>query len=144
MHFVMHAFSNHVKVLHNVTPLDLLAQVAVLSDGVVVACLHQLIPLLWRGGGLMHFVMHAFSNHVKVLHNVTPLDLLAQVAVLSDGVVVACLHQLIPLLWRGGGLMHFVMHAFNNHVKVLHQLIPLLWRGGGRSPTGWLCRFCTS
>ena len=40
----------------------------------------------------MHFVMHASSNHVEVLHNGTPLDLLAQVAVLSDGVVVACLH----------------------------------------------------
>ncbi len=35
----------------------------------------------------MHFVMHAFSNHVKVLHDVTPIDLLAQSAVLSDGVV---------------------------------------------------------
>ena len=35
----------------------------------------------------MHFVMHAFNNHVKVLHNVTPLAQLEQVAVLSDGVV---------------------------------------------------------
>ncbi len=34
----------------------------------------------------MHFVMHAFSN-VEVLHNVTPIDLLVQSAVLSDGVV---------------------------------------------------------
>ena len=51
----------------------------------------------------MHFVMHAFSNHVEVLHNVTPLDLLVQVAVLSDGVVASYLHPAIPLLWRGGG-----------------------------------------
>ena len=37
--------------------------------------------------------MHAFSNHAVVLYNVTPIDLLAQSAVLSDGVVVACLHK---------------------------------------------------
>ena len=54
MHFVMYAFSNRVGVLHNVTPIDLLAQSVVLSDGVVV----------------------------KVLNNVTPIDLLAQSAVL--------------------------------------------------------------
>ncbi len=41
----------------------------------------------------MHFVMYAFSNHAGVLHNVTPIDLLAQSAVLSDGVVVARLHN---------------------------------------------------
>ncbi len=41
----------------------------------------------------MHFVMYAFNNHVKVLHNVTPIDLLAQSAVLSDRVVVAVLHE---------------------------------------------------
>ena len=41
----------------------------------------------------MHFVMHAFSNYVEVLHNATPIDLLAQSAVLSDGVVVARLHK---------------------------------------------------
>ncbi len=50
----------------------------------------------------MHFVMHAFSNHVEVLHSVTPIDLLAQSAVLSDGVVVEILHKYITLLWRGG------------------------------------------
>ncbi len=54
MHFVMYAFSNHVEILHNVTPIDLLAQSAVLSDGVVV----------------------------KVLNTVTLIDLLAQSAVL--------------------------------------------------------------
>ena len=63
----------------------------------------------------MHFVMSAFSNHDVVLHNVTPLDLLAQVAVLSDGVVAS----------------------------FLHKSIPLLWRGDKRSLTGWLCHFCT-
>ena len=114
MHFVMHAFNNHVEVLH------------------------QPIPLLWRGGGLMHFVMHAFNNHVEVLHNVhkylvTPFVLLQQMAVLSDGVVASYLHQLIPLLWRGGGRSPTEwLHRY------LHQPIPLLWRGGGRSPTGWL------
>ena len=41
----------------------------------------------------MHFVMHAFSNHVEVLHNVMPLDLLVQSAVLSDEVVVAALQN---------------------------------------------------
>ena len=41
----------------------------------------------------MHFVMSVFSNYAVVLHNVTPIDLLDQLAVLSDGVVVACLHR---------------------------------------------------
>ena len=41
----------------------------------------------------MHFVMHASSNHAEVLHNVTPIDLPAQSAVLSDGVVVESLHK---------------------------------------------------
>ena len=40
-------------------------------------------------GWSMHFVMYTFSNHVGVLHNVTPIDLLAQSAVLSDGVVAS-------------------------------------------------------
>ena len=44
----------------------------------------------------MHFVMHAFNNHVEVLHNVTPFVLLQQMAVLSDGVVVVVLHQQFP------------------------------------------------
>ena len=124
-HFVMHAFSNHVEVLHSVTPIVLLQQTAVLSDGVVVACLYkyvpdhsspvegwqappdgvlwhvcismcQTIPLLWRGGRHKHFVMHAFSNHVEVLHSVTPIVLLQQTAVLSDGAVVACLYKYVP------------------------------------------------
>ena len=51
--------------------------------------LHLAIPLLWRGGRRKHFVMHAFNNHVEVLHNVTPIDLPAQSAVLSDGVVAS-------------------------------------------------------
>ena len=49
----------------------------------------------------MHFVILMFSNHVEVLHSVTPIDLLAQSAVLSDGVVVAVLHKSIPLHKRG-------------------------------------------
>ena len=93
MHFVMHAFNNHVEVLHNVTPFVLLQQMAVLSDGVVVEVLHQQFPSCGGGGGLMHFVMHAFNNNVEVLHNVTPFVLLQQMAVLSDGVVVVVLHQ---------------------------------------------------
>ena len=60
-------------------------------DGVVVSCLYDLrcrtIPLLWRGVRRKHFVMYAFDNHVKVLDNVSPIDLLVQSAVLSDGVV---------------------------------------------------------
>ena len=55
--------------------------------------MQTIIPLLWRGGRHKHFVRHAFNNHVKVLHDVTPLDLLAQVAVLSDGVVAECLQR---------------------------------------------------
>ena len=89
MHFVMSAFSNHVGVLHKVTLIDLPAQSAVLSDGVVSSYLHKAIPLLWRGGRPVHFVMSAFSNHAVVLHNVTPIDLPAQSAVLSDGVVAS-------------------------------------------------------
>ncbi len=46
----------------------------------------------------MHFVMHAFNNHVRVLHNVTPIDLLVQSAVLSDGVVVVVLHKVTPFV----------------------------------------------
>ena len=41
----------------------------------------------------MHFVMSAFSNHAGVLHNVTPIDLLAQLAILSDGVVASFLYK---------------------------------------------------
>ena len=41
----------------------------------------------------MYFVMSAFSNHAVVLHNVTPIDLPAQSAVLSDGVVASYLHK---------------------------------------------------
>ena len=40
----------------------------------------------------MHFVINAFNTHIKVLHSVTPIDLLDQSAVLSDGVVVVVLH----------------------------------------------------
>ena len=46
-------------------------------------------------------ILYGFSNQVKVLHNVTPIDLLAQSAVLSDGVVVSYLYNL-PQNRRGG------------------------------------------
>ena len=42
----------------------------------------------------MHFVMYSFSNHIEVLHNVTPIDLLDQSAVLSDRVVFLRTHHL--------------------------------------------------
>ena len=60
MHFVIYAFNNHVGVLHNVTPIDLLIQSAVLSDGVVI------INLMAQ----------------RVLHKVTPFVQLQQMAVL--------------------------------------------------------------
>ncbi len=46
----------------------------------------------------MHFVMHAFNNHVKVLHDVTPFVLLQQTAGLSDGVVVVVLQNVTPFV----------------------------------------------
>ncbi len=169
MHFAMHAFSSHVEVLNEVTPIDLLVQSAVLFSltgwlprGAVekvstnrrggltcppvtrwparfihssiqfmetktirrkrlVSCRtvlkgrHTGLPLRLGGyykfttqavtvarrryffnspqgsalvnsppleGWPMHFAMHAFSSHVEVLNEVTPIDLLVQSAVL--------------------------------------------------------------
>ena len=99
MYFVISAFSNHAVVLHNVTPIDLPAQSAVLSDGVVVPCLYDLrcrtIPLLWRGGKRsltgwfsayppfrISLSLSDLDTHAKVLHNVTPFVPLQQTAVL--------------------------------------------------------------
>ena len=62
MHLVMYAFSNHAVVLHNVTPIDLPAQSAVLSDGVVFA-----YPRFRTSLSLSD--LHTYA---KVLHNVTP------------------------------------------------------------------------
>ena len=62
----------------------------------------------------MHFVIYASSNHGKGLHNVTPIDLLAQSAVLSDGVVVPCLHE-VNYMCRGG-------FAYPPYGTVLHNL----------------------
>ena len=42
-----------------------------------------------------------------------------------DGVVVSYLNRAIPLLRKGGRLKHFVMHSFNNHVKVLDNVTPI-------------------
>ena len=51
MHSVMHASSNHAMVLHHVTPIDF-------------------------------DICNVFNDHnIWILHKVTPLDLLAQVAV---------------------------------------------------------------
>ncbi len=50
----------------------------------------------------MHFVMHAFSSYVEVLHNVTPFVPLQQTAVLSDGVVASCLHKFMETLVEEG------------------------------------------
>ncbi len=71
--------------------------------------------------------MHAFSNHVKVLHSVTPIDLLDQSAVLSDGVVVVVLHNFtlfVATAANGGSIFSSlnlcqiaigeVMHLFYN------------------------------
>ncbi len=63
MHFVMYASSNHVKVLQDVTPIDLLVQSAVLSDGVVF------LRTYYLGQALALSDLH---THVRVLHNVTP------------------------------------------------------------------------
>ena len=156
MYFVMHAFSNHVVGLHNVTPFVPLQQTAVLSDGVVYNRLRlpipqtgAAIPLLWRGVKPVHFVMSAFSNHAVVLHNVTPFVPLQQTAVLSDGVVYNRLRPpipqtgaAIPLLWRGGGHKHFVMHAFSNHAVVLHNVTPIDFDICNVSTTT-IFRFCT-
>ena len=49
----------------------------------------------------MHFVIYASSNYGEGLHKVTPIDLLAQSAVLSDGMVVPCLHE-VNYMCRGG------------------------------------------
>ena len=46
----------------------------------------------------MHFVIHVFSNHAEVLNSVTPIDLLDQSAVLSDGVMAAILHNVTPIV----------------------------------------------
>ena len=61
----------------------------------------------------MHFVIYASSNHGKGLHNVTPFVQLQQTAVLSDGVVVPCLHE-VNYMCRGG-------FAYPPYGTVLHQ-----------------------
>ena len=94
MHFVIYASSNYGEGLHKVTPIDLLAQSAVLSDGMVVSVLHKAIPLLWRGGRRSltgwffayppirtSLSLSDPHTHVMVLHNVTPIDLLVQSAI---------------------------------------------------------------
>ena len=61
----------------------------------------------------MNFVMYAFNNHVKVLRNVTPIDLLAQSEVLSDGVIVVVLHNVTPI---DGRIYKSAPTIFINHM----------------------------
>ena len=67
----------------------------------------------------MHFVMHAFSNHVGILHNVTSIDPPAQSAVLSDGVVALYLHKNTPC--RGGGFIYPPKRVVS--VRTIHSFI---------------------
>ena len=72
----------------------------------------------------MHFVIHAFSNHVEVLHNVTPIDLPAQSAVLSDGVVARVLHKVTPfVLLQQTAVLFFNSPTFQLWVDNLKPLI---------------------
>ena len=64
----------------------------------------------------MHFVIYAFSSHVEVLHSVTPIDLLAQSAVLSDGVVF-CVPTIFILANR---------HAPSNYANHLSSTCKIL------------------
>ena len=84
----------------------------------------------------MRFVMHAFNNHIKVLHDVTPIDgriyksaPATQVAVLSDGVVF-CVPIISVLLQPPCAIkftittrltlpqfIQYVMASYINHLK---------------------------
>ena len=75
MHFVMYAFSNHVGVLHNVTPVDLPAQSAgTLGDN----------RRFYLTGWLWRVCISIVPDHSPPVEGWQ-----AQ----PDGVVVACLHQ---------------------------------------------------
>ena len=62
----------------------------------------------------MHFVIHVFSSHVEVLHSVTPIDLLAQSVVLSDGVVF-CVPTIFTLANR---LRHIIIKTTCNALSL--------------------------
>ena len=56
----------------------------------------------------MHFAMYAFSNHVQILHNVTPIDLLVQSAVLfsltgwlSNMKTIICWRKAVDVMHNG-------------------------------------------
>ncbi len=59
----------------------------------------------------MHFVMYASSNRVRVLHNVTPIDLLDQSAALFcpnalclyRQSILSILFTVTMIWWRGAG-----------------------------------------
>ena len=67
----------------------------------------------------MHFVMYAFSNHIEVLHNVTPINLLDQSAVLSDRVVAKVLHKVTPFVL----LQQTAVLFFNSSIFVLYLAV---------------------
>ena len=70
MHFVMHAFSNHVEVLHNVTPIDgrtYKMPIELLSQSAALFCPYNSI-----GGSILPLY---FLAYVAVLHNLTHLML---------------------------------------------------------------------
>ena len=99
-------------------------------DGVVASYLHQLIPLLWRGGK-------------RSLTGWLPRICTRQFP--SCGGVAS--EALTGWLWR---VCASIVSDHSPPVEgcqappdgvvawVLYQLIPLLWRGGKRSLTGWL------
>ena len=76
----------------------------------------------------MRSVMHAFSNRVEVLRNITPFVQLQQTAVLSDGVVFEyppSLHQPISYSFALSDLVHNVLFAISsdiNNQTVLYSL----------------------
>ena len=79
----------------------------------------------------MHFVMSAFSHHVEVLHNVTPIDLPAQSAVLSDGVVFSYPTNLRKLV--GADLYirpQCIVLAYNIVCHLIHGNDHYVARGG--------------
>ena len=111
-------------------------------DGVVASYLHLAIPLLWRGGKrsltgwLPRICTNIVPDHsppvegwrrggvlVSALGNSLPVEGWGR---FSTGWLPSYLHLAIPLLWRGGRRMHFVMHTFNNHVEGLHNVTPIV------------------
>ena len=135
LYFVMYEFSNQIKVVHNVMPIDLLAQSAVLfMRGFNRRADMQIRPYRFRkfngAERILYFVMYEFSNQIKVVHNVMPIDLLAQSAVLFvRGFNLRADMQIRPYRFRkfngAERILYFVMYEFSNQVKVLHSVTPI-------------------